>query len=134
MLSNIPEEYQDLLRDETRALVFLGTTMPDGSPQVTPVWFNTDGDFILINSAAGRVKDRNMRVRPQVALAIGDPNNAYRYIQIRGRVVEVTTTNARQHINQLAQKYTGKDFYTSPNPDEQRVIYKIKPEKLDLHS
>ena len=84
----IPTAYQDLLQDDTRAFVFLGTTMSDGSPQVTPVWFNEKDGYIYINSAKGRVKDHNLRERPQVALAIADPADPYRYLQIRGKVVE----------------------------------------------
>jgi PPOX class probable F420-dependent enzyme len=127
-----PASFHDLLKDETRAFAFLATTMPDGTPQVTPVWFNTDEEFILVNSAEGRVKDKNMRLNPRVALAISDPKNPYRYIQIRGRVVEITKEGARQHIDQLSKKYTGRDTYTTASPAEQRVIYKIRPEKYSV--
>jgi PPOX class probable F420-dependent enzyme len=128
----IPEEYLDLLKDETKAFGALATLMKDGSPQVTPIWFNTDGSFILINSAKGRVKDRNMRRDARVAFVITDPKNPYRYIQIRGRVVEITTEGARDHIDRLAKKYTGADRYTSFTPNEIRVIYKILPENLHM--
>lgn len=127
---NIPESFHDLLADETRAFLYLATLMRDGSPQVTPVWFNTDGEYILINSAEGRVKDRNMRQRPQVALVIADPKDPYRFIQMRGQVVEITTEDARAHINTLAGKYTGQALYKSGSPDEVRVIYKILPERI----
>ena len=90
----VPEELQDLLTDKKKAYVYLATLMSDGSPQVTPVWFNTDGEHILINSAVGRVKDRNMRAHPNIALCITDPADPYRYIQIRGKVVEYTTEGA----------------------------------------
>ena len=118
---------QDLLEDEKRAFAFLATTMEDGSPQVTPVWFNTDGEYILINSAEGRVKDRNMRQRPQVALAILDPVDPYRYLQIKGRVIEITKESADAHIDALAVKYTGKP-YQGRTPGMVRVIYKILPD------
>jgi len=127
-MDKIPVEYQDLLADETRAIAFLATTMKDGTPQVTPVWFNTDGTHILVNSAQGRVKDRNMRARPQVALAIIAPDAAYRYLQIRGRVVEVTTQGAAEHISILSQKYEGKDYDLPAGMV--RVIYKIIPERV----
>jgi PPOX class probable F420-dependent enzyme len=104
--------------------------MKDGSPQLTPVWFNTDENHILINSAIGRVKDRNMRRDPRVAFVITDPKNPYRYIQIRGLIVEIITKGARDHIDILAKKYTGVDHYTSFTPNEVRVIYKILPENL----
>jgi len=127
----MPEKYHDLLTDEKRAFVYLATTMADGSPQVTPVWFNTDGTYILINSARGRVKDHNMRTRPRVALCIADPADPYRYLQLRGRVVEVTHESAEEHINTLSLKYTGKPWQHQPG--QKRMIYKILPEKTDAH-
>jgi PPOX class probable F420-dependent enzyme len=126
------ETYQDLLDDEKKAFAFLGTVMPDGSPQVTPVWFNTDGKHILVNSAEGRVKDRNMRARPQVALAIMDPEDPYRYVQFRGKVVEFTYEGAEDHISALAYKYLGVEKFKKNNPQEVRVIYKILPDKVDI--
>ncbi len=126
----IPETYQDLLSDEKKAFAYLATTMKDGTPQVTPVWFNVDGDHILINSASGRVKDQNMRSRPQVALVIADPSNPYRYLQIRGTVVEFITNDAEKHIDTLNLKYRGTPQYPLHNPEQPRVIYKILPEKV----
>jgi len=125
-----PDSHIDLLEDDTKAFAMLATLMKDGSPQLTPVWFNTDGIHILINSAKGRVKDLNMRRNLKVAVNIVDPNDPYRYIQIRGKVVEITTQNAREHINVLAKKYTGKDKYTGGPEDEIRVTYKILPEHV----
>ena len=130
---NIPEKLQDLLTDEKKAFVYLATSLADGAPQVTPVWFNTDGEYILINSAAGRLKDKNMRARPTVALCIADPADPYRYLQIRGRVVEITTEGADAHIDALAFKYLGKKKYPNRKPGEQRVTYKIEPLKIDAH-
>lgn len=126
----IPDEYLDLIKDETKAFAFLATLMKDGSPQLTPVWFNTDGNHIMINSAVGRIKDRNMRRDARIAMVLLDPKNPYRYLQIRGRVVEITTEGARDHIDILAKKYTGADHYTSFSPGETRVKYKISPENL----
>lgn len=128
MLKDVPENFLDLLADETRAFAYLATTMKDGSPQVTPVWFNTDGEYILVNSAKGRVKDTNMRKRPQVALAIADPKDPYRYLSVRGEVVDITEESAIAHIDTMAKKYRGVDLYPGPRVD--RVIYKIKPEKI----
>ncbi len=128
----IPDEYLDLIKDESKAFGALATLMKNGSPQLTPVWFNTDGKHILINSAVGRIKDRNMRRDPRVAFVIIDPKNPYRYIQIRGRVVEITTEGASHHIDILAKKYTGADHYTSFTPNEVRVIYKILPDNLHI--
>jgi PPOX class probable F420-dependent enzyme len=128
----IPDTHLDLFEDETRAFAFLATTMSDGTPQVTPVWFNTDGDDILINSAQGRVKDRNMRERPQVALTIVDPQNSYRYISLRGRVVDVNTEGGWAHIDTLAKKYTGNEHFTPNSTDEVRVIYRIRLERVHV--
>jgi PPOX class probable F420-dependent enzyme len=132
-LKNIPETHSDLLKDEKKAFLYLATQMPNGSPQVTPVWFNTDGEFILINSAKRRVKDRNMRARPQVALCIQDPSNPYRYLQIHGKVIEFTTEGADDHIDALTLKYRGISKYPSRQPGEQRIKYKIQIEKVDAH-
>ncbi len=129
----IPETLQDLLTNEKKAYLHLATIMADGSPQVTPIWFNTDEEHILINSAAGRIKDKNMRARPTVALCITDPANPYRYLQIRGKVVEITTEGADEHIDALAFKYTGREKYPNRKPGEQRVTYKILPIKIDAH-
>jgi PPOX class probable F420-dependent enzyme len=129
-MKSIPENFLDLFADETQAFLFLATTMADGSPQVTPIWFNTDGEYLMINSAKGRTKDRNMRTHPKVAVAIMDPNNSYRYIQLRGEVVEITEEGAREHINALAKKYMGKDVFPGP-PEETRVTYKIQVNKVN---
>ena len=123
----IPESHINLLKDETKAFGFLATLMKDGSPQLTPIWFNTDGTYILINSARGRVKDKNMHRDQRIAMVIIDPNDSYRYIQVRGKIVEITTQGAREHIDQLSKKYTGRDKYVSGSPGEIRVTYKILP-------
>jgi len=127
-MNAIPEEFQDLLKDETKAFAFLGTVMPDGSPQVTPVWFSTEGEQILINTARGRQKDRNMQARPQVALSILDPKRPYRYLQIRGEVVASTEEGAAEHISFLSRKYRGHDFDIPKG--QVRVIYKILPKQV----
>jgi PPOX class probable F420-dependent enzyme len=132
-MKNIPETHQDLLTDEKKAFAYLGTLMKDGSPQVTPLWFNTEGDYILVNSVKGRIKDKNMRARPSVAVCISDPGNPYRYLQIRGRVVEITMEGAEDHIDMLNLKYRGNRNYANHRPDMPRVIYKILPEKIDAH-
>jgi len=132
-MKSIPETHLDLLTDEKKAFLYLATLMPDGSPQVTPIWFNTDGEYILINSAKGRVKDRNMRSRPQVALCIQDPSNPYRYLQLRGKVVEFTAAGADAHIDALAFKYQGLSKYPYRQPGEQRVRYKVQIIKVDAH-
>ena len=128
----IPFDFLDLLKDETKAFGNLATLMKNGSPQLTPIWFNTDGTYILINSTTERVKDHNMRRDARVAFLIVDPKNPYRYIQIRGRIVEITTEGARQHIDALAKKYRGVEKYTGRSENEVRVKYKILPEKISV--
>ena len=122
----IPEQYLDLLQQK-KALANLATVMPDGSPQVTPVWFDYTGNLVRVNSAKGRVKSRNMSEGARVALAIVDPDNPYRYIQIRGRVARVTEHGASEHIDSLSKKYLGKDKYPFGQPDEVRVMFEIEP-------
>jgi len=130
--SEIPETHADLISDEVRAYAYLATSMPDGSHQVTPVWFNTDGKHILINSAKGRVKDRNMRARPSVAIVLHNHDKPYHYVQIRGEIVEITEDGARQHINDLSLKYRGEPEYKLNDPNEIRVIYKVIPESIQV--
>ena len=122
----IPEKYLDLL-EQKKAFAHLATIMPDGSPQVTPVWFDYTGGMIRVNTAKGRVKARNLREGAPVALSIMDPDNPYRYIQIRGRVKRVVEQGADQHIDSLAKKYLGKDKYPFGQPGEVRVMYEIEP-------
>jgi PPOX class probable F420-dependent enzyme len=129
----IPESHRDLLEDKKRAFVYLATLMANGSPQVTPVWFNTDEAHILVNTAEGRIKDRNMRARPHVTLCIADPTDPYRYLQIRGKVVDFTNDGADAHIDALSGKYTGNFKYQNHQAGVKRVIYKIMPEKVDAH-
>jgi PPOX class probable F420-dependent enzyme len=128
MADKIPEPFKDLFAKV--AYANLATVMPDGSPQVTPVWFDYDGESLRINSAKGRIKDKNMRRNKRVALSIQDPDNAYRYLAVRGNVEEITEEGADAHIDSLAKKYLGKDKYPFSGPGEVRVIYKIRPEKV----
>ncbi|MEK7205081.1 MAG: PPOX class F420-dependent oxidoreductase, partial [candidate division NC10 bacterium] len=103
----IPQQFRDLLTK--KAFASLATVMADGSPQVTPVWFDFDGTHLRVNSAKGRVKDRNMRRNGRVALSIMDPENPYRHLAIRGRVEEITEAGADAHIDSLSKKYLGQD-------------------------
>ncbi len=123
----IPASHQDLI--DQPIVASLGTTLPDGTPQVTPVWFDFDGGYLYFNSAAGRLKDKAVRKQPYVALTMVDPNNPYRYIAVRGPVVEITEEGGRDHINQLSKRYTGSDVYQGP-PTETRVKYKVQPEHV----
>lgn len=125
-MAAIPEKYRDIV--DKKAFAQLATLMPDGSPHVAPVWFEYDGTHIVINSAKGRVKDKNMRRDPRVSMDIIDPDNPYRHLSIRGKVVDITENGAVDHINKLSKKYIGQD-YPYRQPGEVRVIYKIAPEQ-----
>jgi len=129
MAITIPAQFRDLLETK-KAFAHLATLMPDGSPQVTPVWFDFDGTHLRINSAKGRVKDRNMRREGRIAVAIQDPDNPYRYLAVRGRVEEITERGADAHIDALAKKYLGQDRYPHRQAGEVRVTYRIRPERV----
>jgi PPOX class probable F420-dependent enzyme len=120
------ERYVDLF--EKKAFANLATINRDGTPQVTPVWVDYDGEHVIVNSARGRRKDRNMQANAAVALSIMDPDNPYRYLEVRGHVESITENGADQHIDKMAKKYLGADKYPGRKPGEVRVIYKIKPE------
>ncbi|MBI4443748.1 MAG: PPOX class F420-dependent oxidoreductase [Acidobacteria bacterium] len=128
MADSIPEQYLDLFGK--RAFGSLSTLMPDGTPQVTPVWVDYDEGYVLFNSARGRQKDRNLRRDPRLALSILDPDNPYRYIEVRGRVIAVTEQGADDHIDRLAKKYLGVDKYPLRRPGEVRLIYKVQVEQV----
>jgi PPOX class probable F420-dependent enzyme len=128
-MSAIPEAFNDLLTKK-KAFANLATVNADGTPQVTPVWFDWDGSRLRINTAKGRVKDKNLRRTPAVALTITDPDNPYRYIQVKGRVANVTESGADAHIDALSKKYTGQDRYAKRTPGEVRVIFTITPDRV----
>lgn len=111
-------------------LAHVVTLMRDGSPHITPVWVDTDGEHALVNTAEGRLKVQNVRRNANVALSVVDPADPWKTLQIRGKVVEITTSGADAHIDKLAKKYMGKDKYPWRRPGEARVILKIKPEKV----
>jgi PPOX class probable F420-dependent enzyme len=127
-MTEIPEAYLDLFRKP--AFAHLVTLMPDGSPQVTPVWVDLDGHTVVVNTAKGRLKDRNMKRDPRVAIEVSDPANPYRYIQVRGRVSDITESGGDAHIDKMAKKYLDKDTYPFRQPGEVRVIYRITPEHV----
>jgi PPOX class probable F420-dependent enzyme len=126
-MAAIPEKYSDLLAPSKKSFAHLATLMEDGSPQVTPVWLDYTDGMIRVNTARGRVKDRNLKVGSRVALSIQDPENPYRYVQIRGKVAKETEQGADAHIDSLAKKYMGVDSYPFRNAAEKRVIYFIEP-------
>jgi PPOX class probable F420-dependent enzyme len=125
-MATIPDAYLDLF-GQKKAFANLATVMPDGTPQVTPVWFDYDGTAIRLNSAKGRTKTRNMQQGASVALSIMDPDNPYRYVQVRGKVTRATEDGATAHIDSLAKKYIGQDKYPWSRPGEVRVTFEITP-------
>ncbi len=129
-MKQIPDSHKDMLEDSARALAYLATLMPDGTPQLTPLWFDSDGTHIRVNSAKGRIKDKNMRARPEVALVIQDRKTDTRYIEVRGRVVEITEEGALDHIDKLSMKYSKKHW--TPVAGQVRVMYKILPSSVHV--
>jgi PPOX class probable F420-dependent enzyme len=128
-MAAIPEKYLDLFQQK-KAFANLATVMADGTPQVTPVWFDYTGGNIRVNTAKGRTKARNMTEGAPVALAIMDPENPYRHVQVRGRVRHVTEHGALAHIDSLAKKYLGKDKYPYSQPGEVRILVEIEPQHV----
>ena len=118
-----------LLREP--AFCQVATLMPDGSPHITQVWVDTDGEHILVNTFEGSQKTRNVRRDPRVAVNVVDPTNAWRLGSVRGRVVDVTTDGADQLIDQLAKKYLGTDTYPFRRADQTRITLKIAPDKVN---
>src|SRR5205809_6830475 len=121
-MAAVPESYRDLLAK--KAFAHVAPVGGDGTAQVTPVWVDYDGTHVRFNTARGRVKDKNLQRSPKVALSVQDPDNPYRYVQVRGRVVEMTEKDADAHIDTLSKKYTGRDRYANRRPGEVRVIVK----------
>lgn len=130
-MATIPASHRDILTGPNYA--HLATLMKDGSPQVTPVWVDVDGDTVIINTAEGRTKTRNLDRDGRVAISVHDQANPYRYIQIRGKVIEKTSAGADEHINRLAKKYLGQDTYPFSRPGEVRVLYKIEPASVQTN-
>ena len=128
MSATVPESHKDLF--QKKAFGSFTTLMPDGSPQTTPVWVDFENGKVLVNTALGRQKDKNVRRDPRVAITLIDPENPYRYLEVRGRVDEITEDGATAHIDKMAKKYLGADKYPYARPGEQRVLFKITPQSF----
>lgn len=116
---------------ESKNFVFLSSLMEDGSPHVTPTWVDIENGNILINTAIGRIKQKNISRDPRIAISAVDQHNQYEMITVRGKVIEqITGDAAEKHIDKLAKKYIGKDKFPGRSKGEERVILKIKPEKV----
>ena len=124
----LPDALIDLLNRPSPC--FLATLMPDGSPQMTQTWVDTDGTHVLVNTVDGHQKVRNMRRDPRVAVNVADPDDPSRYFEVRGRVVEVTEDGAREHIDELAQRYIGRPYPWFGGRDQVRLLVRIVPEKV----
>ncbi|WP_276260853.1 PPOX class F420-dependent oxidoreductase [Haloglomus litoreum] len=130
-MTEIPAEYMDLF--ETRSFAFVATLLPDGAPHVTPTWVDFDGEHVLVNTIRDNRKDRNIRKDPRITLAIADPENPYRYLSVRGEVIERREDGAREHLDQLAERYTGEAKYPGPGGQE-RVVLVIRPDAVSGQS
>jgi PPOX class probable F420-dependent enzyme len=119
-------ELQQLLRK--RVVCFFATTMPDGSPQMTQTWIDTDGTYVLINTVEGHQKVRNVRRDPRVMISVVDPSHWERAVSIRGHVVEITREGADMHFKHLIQRYLGGQEYPYGRPGQVRLLLKIAPE------
>ena len=128
-MASIPEKYLDLFGAK-KAFASLATIMPDGSPQVTPIWFDYKDGRVRINTARGRIKARNIKVGTKIAIAVLDPDNPYRYVQVRGTIISETENGADAHIDSLAKKYLGQDKYPFRQAGEVRVMYEVEPKSV----
>lgn len=126
--SVISPEVAKLLEDKN--LAFVATLMKDNSPQITPTWIDLVNGIIIVNTAEGRVKQRNVSRDPRVAISIVDNKNPYNMVSIRGKVIEQTTQDADKHIDKMAKKYLGVDKYPFGMPGEKRILLKIVPQKI----
>lgn len=127
-MAAIPDEAKHLF--EEKDLAHVATINPDGSPQVSAVWIGLDGDLITFNTAEGRVKPKNLRKNPHIALSIAGHENPYENLLVQGKVVEITNDGADDDIDALAKRYLDADSYPFRQPGEERVIVKIEPEKV----
>jgi PPOX class probable F420-dependent enzyme len=125
---SLPDALLDLLRRPSPC--FLATLMPDGSPQLTQTWVDTDGHDVLVNTVRGHQKVRNIERDPRVALNVADPDDPSRYFEVRGRVVEVTEDGAREHIDELSQRYIGRAYPWFGGRDQVRLLVRITPDKV----
>ena len=128
MAAQIPDSHKDLFDKKT--IAYLAVHLKDQRMMVNPVWCSLDGDDVLINSAKGRAKDRIMRANPSVTLCITDPDSAFRFLEVRGRVTNITTDGADAHIDQMAKRYLGQDKYPYHQPGEERVMYRVRPDEV----
>lgn len=126
----VPEAYRDLVSDESKAIAYLATTLSDGSPILTPIWFGVIDEHICFFTGKDTLKARNMMARPQVAIVLQDPDDIYRYIQIRGRYVKYESDGAREWLDELSIRYIGRKYVDDASSDG-AILY-IKPERVNV--
>ena len=126
----IPESHRDLVSDTSKAIAYLATTLSGGAPVIAPVWFGVIDDHIAVFSGESSLKAKNMRARPDVSVVLQDPEDQYRYIQIRGRYVKQVSEGAREFLDEVSRRYIGKDYPADPSSDG--VILFIKPERVNV--
>jgi PPOX class probable F420-dependent enzyme len=131
-MAAIPDEAKHLF--EGKDFAHVATINPDGTPQVSAVWIALDGDLITFNTAEGRIKPKNLRKNPNVAISIHDQENPYENLTVQGKVVEITNDGADDDIDALAKRYLDADSYPYRQPGEERVIVKIEPQKVNHRS
>ncbi len=127
-MTKLNEHAKELI--DKKAFAHVATLMDDGSPQVTPVWVDYEGDDLYINTAEGRLKADNLRRDPRVALSMTNPEDTYDMVTVRGRAAEITQEGADEHIDALAKKYLDADTYPNRRPGEVRLKVRIEPEKV----
>ncbi len=132
MTTRLSDKAKDLLARPV--IASLATIDPKGTPQITPLWIDVDGDNLVINTARGRVKANNIESNPHVAISVIDPENPYNVVAVRGTVVDITTDGADQHIDFLAHKYLGVDEYPMRQPGEERIKVTIRPDRISMQS
>lgn len=130
MMQVVPESHRDLVAHDSKAIAYLATTMPDGSPIISPIWFGVVDDYICFFTGLSRLKTQNMIARPDVAIVFQDPEKVYRYVQVRGQYVKYVEDGAREFLDELSNKYVGTDYDDSASSDG--VLVYIKPERANI--
>ncbi len=126
----VPESYRDLISDRSKAIAYLATMLDNGAPITAPIWFDVQGEFFRFATSPNSLKFKNMVARPQVSLLIQDPDEVYRYMQVRGRYAEHTTVGSAAYLHRLSRRYIGTDYPAELGGDD--VIVSIRPEKVNV--
>lgn len=128
----IPESHRDLVSEDSKAIAYLATTLSDGAPVISPVWFGIIDEQIAVFSGAGSLKTKNMQARPQVSVVLQDPDDVYRYVQIRGRYVNSISEGAHDFLDKVSRRYIGKDYPEATS--DNGLILLIQPKRVNIFS